>query len=125
MSADEARRWIRDRWGMLAADAKGLLALDPDASVLGIAIDEPSFFAKAAACAGEEATARQAVALLARRIPEGPGAEASCAEWGRFLEANGSFLFFTETGGYVWLLDPLAKERGVPSRELRGVRRAG
>lgn len=42
----------------------------------------------------------------------------------RILTANGTYLFFTETGGYVWRLDPLAQKRGVPTAELRGSRRA-
>ncbi|MEE9128014.1 MAG: hypothetical protein V3U11_12825 [Planctomycetota bacterium] len=57
-----------------------------------------------------------------RRIPEGPGANAGYEKWQVFLDAERDYLFFTETGGYLWRLDPLAKR--IPCQELRGSRRA-
>ena len=88
------------------------------------AIDEPGFFRGALARAGEERTAKQALGLLARRVPEGPGPDATAAAWKKFLDSDAPFLFFSETGGYVWRIDPLAKRRKVPTAELRGVKRA-
>jgi hypothetical protein len=124
MADDEAKRWIRKNMGFLAADADGLLAVDADARALGIALDKPTFFLGALAAAKSEESARRALALLARRIPEGPGASAGAKSWQAFLDAQRDYLFFTEPGGYVWHLDPLAQKRRIPSVELRGSRRA-
>ena len=119
MSVDDAKGWIRENMGFFASSAKGLLEVDEDAKGLGLAIDDASFLTKA--LAGE---AKRAVALLARRVPEGPGPAATLEQWKAFLDADRDYLFFTETGGYAWRLDPLARKRKVPTAELRGSRRA-
>ncbi len=124
-TADEAKAWIRESLDFLGCDARGRLLPDADAQALGIALDDAAFGAHALAAAEREQTAVRALALLARRIPEGPGAGATAAAWRAFLGAETAWLYFTESGGYVWRLDPLAKKRRVPTAELRGSRRAG
>ena len=57
---------------------------------------------------------------MARYAPDGPGEKAPAAEWARWVEKNWAYLFFSDTGGYRWYLDPLAQRRGVPTAELRG-----
>lgn len=115
MSDAEAREWLQARMGFVVCD-DGRYSVDADAERLGVALEDPAFPASA--------LAERALALLARRVPDGPGEGASADAWGAFLDANRAFLFFTETGGYAWRIDPLAKERGVPTLELRGSRRA-
>lgn len=122
MSSEPARQWIRENLGFLVADERGMLVVDEDLKRLGVALDAPEFPARALASA--TAGSEPALALLARRVPEGPGASAALAVWRDFLAAKGAFLFFSETAGFVWRLDPLAAKRGIPSAELRGSRRA-
>jgi hypothetical protein len=45
-------------------------------------------------------------------------------EWQAWWETNRDYLFFTDTGGFVWQVDLLAKKRGVPTGSLRGSKRA-
>ena len=124
-AAEEAKCWIEEHMRFLAADATGRLAVDEDAKALAIALDAADFFAQALLRAADADKEKQALSLLTRRIPEGPGADAKREAWKAFLDANKAYLFFTERGGYVWLLDPLAKKRGVATADLRGSRRAG
>ena len=42
-----------------------------------------------------------------------------------FLREHDGVLFFSDDAGCVWLVDALAKQRGVPSAELQGSARAG
>ena len=122
MAVEDARRWFTQNHGFLGADEKGFLVIDQDVERLGVALEAKGFLARALASAAEDP--RRALALLARRVPEGPGVGASLDAWREFLAGNGGYLFFSEAAGYVWRLDPLAKQRGIPSAELRGSRRA-
>ncbi len=70
---------------------------------------------------GDEAARAQQV--LMRYVPEGPGEEATVDAWSDWVAAHAAFVFFSDVGGYRWFVDPLAKARGVPTAELRGVRR--
>ena len=56
--------------------------------------------------------------------PDAPGPAATAKQWSAWWKDNGAYLFFTETGGYRWYLDPLAKKRKVPTAKLRGEKRA-
>ena len=68
----------------------------------------------------DAANARQ---VLARYVPIGPGDAASAGAWSDWVAAHRTFVFFSDVGGYRWIVDPLAKARGVPTAELRGARR--
>jgi hypothetical protein len=124
MSIEELRQWVEQNDDWLCAGARGLATLDEEAKSLGIAIGQPSFFADSKRALGSATTADRARTWLAARVPDGPGAGSTPATWRAFLEANEPFLFFLEEGGFQWHLDPLAKARGVPWRELRGPLRA-
>ena len=51
--------------------------------------------------------------LLKRYVAIGPD-ESSQQLWRAWLEPNRDYLFFTDTGGFIWQLDPLAKKRSIP-----------
>jgi hypothetical protein len=111
--------WYREARDYLHADADAKLTVDADARAFGVPPAGPEFLAKAlAALAG--ARAADARRLLARYVPDGPGAAASAADWAAWAEKNRPYLFFSDTGGYRWYTDPLAKGRGVPTADLRG-----
>ena len=44
--------------------------------------------------------------------------------WSGWYLAHEPYLFYSEWGGYRWYVDPLAKRRGVPTKDLRGSKRA-
>ena len=69
--------------------------------------------------AEEQARAKR---LAGRYVPEMDlGSAASSALW---LKENERYLFASDEGDYRWYLDPLAKERGMAQRDLRGPLRA-
>jgi hypothetical protein len=121
MSVDEAKASVRERFGF-ARCAGRMLGFDQDALDLGIPIDAPDYIARmrAALASGDE----RVLQLLARTIPSGPREPADEDVWGAWLREKGDYLFYCAGAGYVWLLDPLAERRGIPSSELRGPRRA-
>jgi hypothetical protein len=61
--------------------------------------------------------------LLERYVPIGPSAGDSDA-WASWWKENQRFAFASDSGDYRWYIDPLAKKRGVPTREMRGPKRA-
>jgi GNAT superfamily N-acetyltransferase len=118
-SRPEVQAWYERSRSYLHADAEGKLVVDPDAQRFGIGPASLVFLEKAVA--ERTKLARQ---LLSRYVPEGPGTDAALSEWQAWLTENKSYLFFADTGGYRWHIDPLAKKRKVPSKELRGPARA-
>ena len=50
--------------------------------------------------------------------------DAAAEAWSAWIGAHRDVLFFSESGGYRWYVDPLAKRRGVPTAKLRGPARA-
>lgn len=65
-------------------------------------------------------TARE---LLRRYAPLGPE-ETTAEAWQSWWKENKPYLFFSESGWYRWYIDPLAKKRGIPTKDLRGSLRA-
>jgi hypothetical protein len=117
--------WFTANRGWLRPGPKNQLVLDEDAKALGIAYDRPEMFDQALARLGEgKEPALRAGALLARYVPEGPGAAADAGAWREWLEENRPYLFYSEWSGYRWYVDPLAKERGIATGELSGRSRA-
>ena len=57
-------------------------------------------------------------------MPIGPAAEAPAEKWRSWWKENKPYLFFSDTGGFRWYVDPLAKARGVSTAQLRGPARA-
>ena len=113
----EARPWLHPSPG-------NLLEVDEDAKSLGIPFNSPEFFPKIITAMCDRHTKAKAASVLARYAPEGPGPNASANAWQDWWEGNASYLFYSEMGCYRWYLDPLAKKRGIPTKDLRGLARA-
>ena len=116
--------WYRSVRDYLHADTQGKLAVDAEAQAFGVSPSSREFFPKAIGTLNEADRHSRARQLLGRYVPEGPGADAPVEKWRLWLAENGPHLFFSDTGGYRWYIDPLAKRRGIPTVKLRGTARA-
>jgi hypothetical protein len=122
---DEQRAWYEQFQGYLHGDENAKIAVDEAALALGVPPNRAEFFSKAiAALAGQKDPAGRARQLLERYAPEGPGAGATAADWQSWWRENKPYSFFSDSGGYRWYIDPLAKHRSVPTIDLRGPARA-
>jgi hypothetical protein len=91
---------------------------------LGAPIDRVEFFEKTIAALRRKGDdAQRAKRLLTRYAPAGAKHEAA-DEWEKWFAEDRPYLFFSDQGDYRWYVDPLAKKRGVPSKDLRGPARA-
>jgi hypothetical protein len=100
------------------------LEVDAELKSLGTSFDASDFFPKTIAALHAEKNRTVAAAVLARYAPEGPGANASAEKWEKWWKDNSPYLFYSELGCYRWYIDPLAKKRGIPTKDLRGPLRA-
>lgn len=117
--------WFTANRTWLCPGDAGKLAIDADAKALGVGYDQVEVFDRAVAALAEDGERSTcARTLLERRAPEPPQEGASAEAWRSWLESNRPYLFFSDRGGYRWYVDQLAKERGVPTAELRGPARA-
>ena len=66
-----------------------------------------------------DSEAKAARILLARYIPDGPGAAADAGAWESWIQQNSPYMFFSEMGGLRWYIDPLALKRHIPTARLR------
>jgi hypothetical protein len=87
--------------------------------LLGIRFDQPDFLRNAISVlrsggAGAKATR----ILLDRFVPEGAVKGADPSTWERWIERNGPYMFFSESGGFRWDIDPLALKRQAPTAKL-------
>jgi len=118
----EIGEWFERVEGYLHSGPDGNLTVDKEAEAFGAPPARLEFFDKAiAALSDPDAPARN---LLNRYVPEGAGKDASAETWRAWLKENQPYLFFSDTGGYRWYVDPLAKKRGVATAQLRGPARA-
>jgi hypothetical protein len=119
-------QWFHEVAPYLRADVEGKFVIDAEAQQFGMAPDQPEFFEKAiAALRAADRHSEQVRKLLGRYAPEGPeAANSSADDWDQWWSENRAYLFFSDTGGFRWYLDPLAKRRGVPTEELRGSSRS-
>jgi hypothetical protein len=123
-SREEVAGWYRQVRDYLHADEEGMLAVDEESQSFGVPPSRADFIEKAAAALKDEGRAGLVRRLLTHYAPGGPGGEASGEQWRAWWEKNQAYLFFSDTGGYRWYLDPLAKRRRVPTAQLRGPARA-
>jgi hypothetical protein len=124
MSRDQMLEWARQNSGFLRPDATQKLELDPDLEALGMPFDKPEFFEKAIAglrAGGKDA--ERANRLLQRYVSGGPR-ETGADQWNAWWNENKTYLFASDAGDYGWYIDPLAKQRGTPTSQLRGISRA-
>jgi hypothetical protein len=125
LSRDEARRWYTEHRAYLHPGADLKLEVDDDARTLAVPIDRVDFFDKSiAALSGGGEGSQRAARLLARYAPIEMEKQESASAWAAWLKENRRYLFFSDQGDYRWYVDPLAKNRGVPTAELRGQKRA-
>ena len=124
MSRDQMLEWAQKDSAFLRPDATQKLELDPDLQALGTPFDKPEFFEKAIAglrAGGKDA--ERANRLLQRYVSGGPR-ETGADQWNAWWNENKTYLFASDAGDYRWYIDPLAKQRGVPTNQLRGISRA-
>jgi hypothetical protein len=119
------KRWLPTMLPYLHPDDALKYRIDAEALSLGIRFDQPDFFPKAIAVLRSGGVgAKGARILLERYIPEGPAKGADANTWKRWIQRNGPYLFFSESGGVRWYIDPLAQKRQVPTARLSGPARA-
>lgn len=125
MTREEVGKWYRANRGYLRANERGKFLIDEDARKFGIDTNKQKFFEQATTVDPQDADrVKLAQKLLTRYASDGPGEDVKLSVWKEWWTTNRDFLFFTDTGGFCWLIDPLAKSRGVPSASLRGPARA-
>jgi len=108
----------------LVANGSSRLEVDAVLRAWGVGNRDPAFFARcerALGAGGDEAA--KARALLERYVPAGPSAAATAEAWSKWIAEHRDFVFFSDVGGYRWIVDPLARQRGVPTAQLRGALR--
>ena len=123
-SREELASWYRDHRGYLRSDSRGKFVVDEDAQTFGIPIDSEEFIPSAIEAwraRGEQATLPHD--LLKQYVAEGPEVD-SFEAWLEWWNSNRPYLFFSDTAGCQWLIDPLAKKRQAPTSDLRGEARA-
>ncbi len=121
MTRKQVAKWYHDTRPFLRADGRGKFIVDTEAQEFGVGFDESEFIEAAIAAITQNTDkAKLARTLLARYAPDGPGEDAEAVTWKEWWSANRPYLFFTDTGGFCWQIDPLAKARGIPSARLRG-----
>ncbi len=120
----KAKAWFESAQPWLHPGPGNLLEVDTELKSLGTPFDSPDFFTKTIAALRAEKTPLAAAAALARYAPEGPGANASAEKWEKWWQENSPYLFYSELGCYRWYIDPLARKRGIPTKDLRGPLRA-
>jgi len=125
LSREDLADWFRVQRGFLHADERGKFVIDEEAQEFGVAPDSESLIPAAIAAWSEsdepDGLPRR---LLLRYVADGPEPSGAVDDWKHWWQENRAYLFFTDTGGFVWHIDPLAKKRGLPTQSLRGSARA-
>ena len=123
--AEDARRTrFEELLPFLAANDSRRFEVDAVLRAWGVGNRDRAFFARceqALGAGGDDAA--KARTLLARYAPEGPGATATAEAWTKWIAEHRDYVFFSDVAGYRWVVDPLAKKRGVPAAQLRGAAR--
>jgi|GEM_PF-1157319 hypothetical protein len=100
------------------------LEIDNDLVRVGLAFDDAAFIETAISHlkSTEAETADRARRLLKRYVPCGPKSDEPTA-WKAWWKENQSFLFASDADDYRWYVDQLAKDRDIPTKQLRGFMR--
>jgi hypothetical protein len=118
----EAKAWADSNAMWLHPGPGNLLEIDAEAKSLGVPFDAPDFLPKTIAALHDEKAKTVASALLARYVNDPPANNPGA--WDNWWKDNGPYVFYSELGCYRWYIDPLAKKRGIPTKDLRGPARA-
>jgi hypothetical protein len=122
---EAAKAWLDANEIWLHPNPVNFLEIDLEAKSLGTPFDALEFLPKTIQALHEEKTRKTAVTLLARYVAGGPDANAGVDAWEKWWRDNSPCVFYSELGCYRWYIDPLAKKRGVPTKDLHGPARAG
>jgi len=122
--ASAAETWFASERPWLHPNPENLLEIDAEAKSLGTPFDSPEFLPKTIGTLRDEKTKAIAATLLARYVFQPLAANASADEWEKWWHENSAYVFYSELGCYRWYIDPLAKKRGIPTKDLRGPARA-
>lgn len=123
-NAPNATEWFESARPWLHPNAGNFLEIDTEAKSLGVPFDAPDFLPKTIAALRDEKTKSTASVLLTRYVFQPFGTNTSADKWEKWWQENSPYLFYSELGGYRWYIDPLAKKRGIPTKDLRGALRA-
>jgi hypothetical protein len=123
MPVAEGKKYVQANWNWLRCRDGDGFVVDADAKALQVGMDDTALLTALVRDLAVPDRAARAQTSLARLVPAGPAA-GDAAAWAKWLGANQRYLFYSEAGGYHWLLDALAQQRSVPSAELRGPARA-
>ncbi len=121
---ETAKAWFDANGMWLHPGAGNLLEIDSEAKSLGTPFDAPEFIPKTIQALREQKTGTSAIVLLRRYVSGGPGENAGADAWQNWWQINSPYVFYSELGCYHWYVDPLAKKRKIPTRDLRGPARA-
>ena len=117
-----AQAWYETNGQWLHPAQGNLLEVDEEAKSLGTPFDSPDFLPKTMAALREKKD--RAAVLLERYVSNRPESGADVVACEKWWQENAPYVFYSELGGYQWYIDPLAKKRGVPTKDLRGPARA-
>ena len=115
---------FRKIMGHFGLDPQGKWEIDADLVALDVANDDLTMIERAAQALTRDSTRDRGRRVLSRYVPCGPDPAADSTVWLAWLDEHRPYLFFSESGQYRWYVDRVAKERGIPSKALRGARRA-
>jgi hypothetical protein len=122
MARPDLIAWGQANRNFVRPDENNQLCLDEDLKSLNIAFDDPAILDRVVELLrGDAAQQAKARRLATRYLPEMPVDTAQAAS--AWLAENRAYLFATDAAIYRWYIDPLAKQRGIASRDLRGPRR--
>lgn len=126
LSHADLAAWFAKAEPFITIDDEGKLIIDRDAERLGVLPAKVEFFESVMSIleqpGADHATAK---ALLKRYAPDGPAGEVTSADepfvaaWRQWLGENRDYLFFSDSGGFRWYIDRLAKLKQVPTERLR------
>ena len=123
-NAEAMAAWAESQTPYLTTDPESKLTIDKDLLEIQIGFDDPRFLESTieGLSADDKDTVDRAARLLARYVPDGPSS-GTADDWQEWHKENKPYLFATDFGHYRWYVDPLAKNRSIPTLQLRGADR--
>jgi hypothetical protein len=123
-NATNAQDWFQSERSWIHPNSENLLEIDEQAKSFGVPFDSPEFLPQTIAALKDKKTKAIAETLLNRYVCQPLGPDAGADKWDQWYQENSPYVFYSELGGYRWYIDPLAKKRGIPTKDLRGPLRA-
>lgn len=125
-SREELNAWFVKVEPFIALDDTGKFVIDLDAQRLGLMPAKIEFFESALIMLEQPGADHSTVyALLKRYVSDGPAGDVTStdnkwvAEWRQWLAENRDYLFFSDSGGFRWYIDRLAKRKRIPTQQLQ------